>query len=161
MCLLYSGCPVGLVCVSLNFPFLLSCEARGSEMAALFSPSLNQPHLSHERDNRDWSPSLEAWRTVPSDEVIFVPEWVHLAMMLDCTSVFVCVLRLPWGKVPLHAPVLCSQASKAVYQLPLCYKVRNQQSLRKALETAQKLYVQFSNCSLWRLEVFSENFLVR
>lgn len=36
MCLLNSESPVSLACISLNFPFPLSYEARGSEMSALF-----------------------------------------------------------------------------------------------------------------------------
>lgn len=65
----------------------------------------------------------------------------------------VCVLRLSWRAVPLYTPVLCSQAGEAVYQLPLCYKVRKQQSPRKTLKALQKWHVQFSNCFLLKLEL--------
>lgn len=65
----------------------------------------------------------------------------------------VCVLRLSWRAVPLYTPVLCSQACEAVYQLPLCYKVRKQKSPTKTLKALQKWHVQFSSCFLLKLEL--------
>lgn len=39
----------------------------------------------------------------------------------------------------MHTPVFCSQTGKAVYQLPLRYQVRKQQSPRKAPKSPSEM----------------------